>query len=275
MTLGNARWLRATAAGACLLLIACTSGRSFAADLTAREVTIKLFNAEPSEPVDFADFNLMLIDLSGLDFKKANLTGADLYGTDLAGANLAGVDLSYTRLDRATLIRTDFSGADLSEATILRPTTYSDTRIDRSETAKFEGAKMIRTRIFARLEGASFRSADLTEADFSPLSSGANTIAVLPYVSLSGADFTGAILKQANLQQSQLDFAVFRNADLRGADLRATNLTGADFTGADISGADFAGASMEGAILSGAKGQNAAKGLGVAIKPGDPGLKRP
>ena len=188
---------------------------------------------------------------------------------------MTGVDLRYTRLDRATVIGTDFSGADLTEATVLRPTTHSDTRIDRKETPKFAGAKLIRTRLFARLDGADFRSADLTEADCSPLSSGANTIAVLPYVSMAGADFTGAILKGANLQQGQLAFAIFRNSDLRDADLRATDLTGVDFTGANVAGADFSGASMEGAILSGAKGLNAAKGLGVAIRPGDPGLKRP
>ena len=274
MTLGSAGWLRAVL-GACLITANLAAVTAEAADLTAREVTIKLFKAEPAEPVDFTDLNLMLIDLSGLDFKKATLTGADLYGTDLARANLQGVDLSYTRLDRATLIGTDFSGADLSEATILRPTTHSDFRIDRSETAKFAGAKLHRTRLFARLDGADFRSADLTEADCSPLSSGANTIAVLPYVILAGANFTDAILKGANLQQGRLAYAIFKNADLRDADLRATDLTGADFTGADISGADFAGASMEGAVLSGAKGLNAAKGLGVATKPGDPGLKRP
>lgn len=246
-----------------------------ASDMTSREITVKLFETADGERVDFSDMNFALIDVSGLDFKKAILTGADLYGTDLSRSNLSGADLSYTRLDRASIIDTDLSGADLSEATLLRPTTFSNERFDRTEVARFDGAKLVRTRIFARLDGASFKGADLTEADFSPLESGANSISTIPHNQLSGVDFTGAVLVGANLQQGVLDFASFKDADLRGADLRAANLTGADFTGANLEGADLTGANLDGALLSGAKGLHSAKGLGVAIRPGDDGLKRP
>ncbi|MEQ8823965.1 MAG: pentapeptide repeat-containing protein [Filomicrobium sp.] len=275
MTLGNAGWLRVTLAACILGVSVFAAGQSAANDLTAREVTIKLFDAEPDKPVDFSDLNLTLIDLSGLDFKRAVLTGADLYGTDFSNADLTGTDLSYTRLDRATIIGTNFTEADLTESSFLRPTTHTDTRINRSETADFTRAKLVRTRLFARLDGASFRSADLTEADFSPLSSGANTIAVLPYVTIVGADFSNAILKGANLQQGKLSYSNFRNADLREVDFRAAELTGVNFAGANVAGADFTGASMDRAILSGVIGLNQAKGLGVAVKPGDEGIKRP
>jgi uncharacterized protein YjbI with pentapeptide repeats len=273
MKLGNTAWLTTIVS---IAMIACLQTRTASAsDLSARDVTIRLFEAKPGERVDFSDLNLTLIDLSGLNFKKAILTGADLYGADVSHANLSGADLSAARLDRMTIIGADFSGADLTDATMLRPTAFTDTRFDRSEAPVFNGAKLVRTRIFGRLDGALFQKADLTQADFSPLSSGSNTIAVLPFNKLSGANFAGAVMHGVNLQQGKLEFANFRDADLRDADLRAADLTGADFTGADLSGANFAGAIVDRARLSGAKGLKLAKGLGVAVRPEDNGLKRP
>lgn len=275
MTLRSATTRTAALLLAVATVLALPPAPSNANDMTAREVTVKIFEAPAGERADLSDLNLTLLDLSGLDFRKAILVGADLYGTDVSHANLSGTDLTSTRLDRMTIVGTDFSGADFTDATILRPSSFSTTSPNRSEAANFTGAKMVRTRIFARLDGASFRSADLTDADFSPLSSGANTISVIPFNKLSGADFSGAVLRGANLQQAKLEFANFRDADLRDTDLRATDLTGADFTGADLTGANLAGAIVEQAVLSGAKGLQAAKGLGVAIRPEDGGLKRP
>ena len=147
-----------------------------ASDLTARQVTVRLFEAPAGERVDFNDLNLTLIDISGLDFKKAMFVGGDLYGADLSDRTFQE-RISVTRaLTVRRLSTPNFSGADLTDATLLRPTTFTNTRFDRSEVANFTGAKIVRTRIFARLDGASFREADLTDADFSPLESGANTI---------------------------------------------------------------------------------------------------
>lgn len=273
MILATNGWLRA-AITACIVVMMHAQG-AVASDLTARQVTLRLFEAEAGDKVDFADMNLTLIDLSGLDFKKAVFVGADLYGADLSGSNLSETDLSYTRLDRASIISADFSGADLTDATLLRPTTFSNTHFDRREAANFTGAKLIRTRVFARLDWASFRDADLTDADFSPLESGANTIATVPHNMLTGADFTNAKMSGVNLQQGYLDFAVFRDADLRDADFRAAKLNQADFRGANLAGANFAGAVVSGAQFAGAKGLQSAKGLGVAVRPDEAGLKRP
>ncbi|MCH9807264.1 MAG: pentapeptide repeat-containing protein [Alphaproteobacteria bacterium] len=264
MKLGNAVSL--LGAGALFVnVVGATVAHS--ADLTAREVTIKLFEADAANPVDFSDLNLTLIDISGLDFKKATFEGADLYGTDLSGSDLSGTDLKYTRLDRSSIIGTNFSKADLTEATLLRPTTFTNVKFDRSEVANFSGATLVRTRFFARLDGANFRSANLTEADFSPLESGANTISTVPHNQLSGVDFTGAKMHKVNLQQGVLDFAIFTNADLRDADLRSADLRGADFTGANLAGANLTGANLAGTRLSGAKGLSSAKGLDVAGNP--------
>lgn len=213
----------------------------------------------------------------GLGFQKAIFTGADLYGADLSGSNLSGSDLSDTRLDRSSIIGTDFSKADLSDSTLLRPTTFSNVQFNRKEVANFTGAKLVRTRFFARLDGASFRNADLTEADFSPLESGANTISTVPHNQLSGVDFSNAIMRKANLQQGVLDFAIFRDAGLQDADFRAADLRNADFSGADLTGANFTGANLEGARFEGAKGLRLAKGLDVAGSPAgnQSELKRP
>ncbi|MBU2580977.1 MAG: pentapeptide repeat-containing protein [Alphaproteobacteria bacterium] len=265
---------RATAALAAVVL-SLLPGPASANDMTTREVTVRIFETPEGERADFSDLVLTLLDLSGLDFKKAVLVGADLYGSDLSHANLSGTDLSSTRLDRTTIIGADFSRADFTDATLLRPSGFSSTSFDRSEAANFSGAKMVRTRIFARLGGASFRAADLTDADFSPLSSGANTISVVPFNILSGADFTDAVLRGANLEQVKLEYAIFRNADVRDVDFRGADLTGADFTGADVTGANFSGATVAKAVLSGAKGVQAARGLGLAVRPEDSELKRP
>ena len=84
---------------ACLALLAiCTP--VLAADITVREMSERLFRADPAHPVDFSHQNLRELDLSGLDFKRAKLTGSDLFGADLSGADLSGADLSNAHLDR-------------------------------------------------------------------------------------------------------------------------------------------------------------------------------
>ena len=69
MTLASNDWFRATIL-ACFLAVLHAQA-AFASDLTARQVTLRLFQAEEGFKVDFSDLNLTLIDLSGLDFKKA------------------------------------------------------------------------------------------------------------------------------------------------------------------------------------------------------------
>lgn len=232
-----------------------------AADLSAREVAQKLFKAGVGERVDFSDRNLSLTDLSHLDFKAALLTGADLYGTDLTDAKLVGADLSETRLDRATIIRTDFSKANLTDATLLRPTTFTNDAFDTNDAARFSGARLVRLRVHARLDGANFRGADLTEADFSPLDLRSGTISTKSSSQLPGADFSDAVLRGVNLSGTNLVFAKFRNVDAAGADFHGADLTGADFTGADISGVDFTGANLTEANFEGVRGLQSARGV--------------
>src|SRR5262245_56704216 len=84
---------------ACLALLACWMP-ALAADVTVREMSERLFRADPTHPIDFSRLNLRELDLSGLDFKRAKLAGSDLFGADLSAANLSGADLSGAHLDR-------------------------------------------------------------------------------------------------------------------------------------------------------------------------------
>lgn len=236
-----------------------------AADMAAREVTEALVKATPDAPADLSTLDLTYLDLSGLDFKAANLADADLYGTDFTSANLANADLSHTRLDRSVLIRANLAGAKLSDATILRPTVFSDMRFDQADAPSFRGADMTRVRVQARLDGADFSDANLTEADFSPLEdrAGEGTITTVPRNELTNARFFKARLVKANLSRAIVRFADLRGADLSGANLREAELVGSDMEGADLTGADVTGADFGRVNLKGVKGLDMAIGLGA------------
>lgn len=238
-----------------------------AADMAAREVTEALVKASRDAPADFSGLDLTYLDLSMLDFKGANLADADLYGTDFTSANLANADLSFTRLDRAVLIRADLSGAKLADATILRPTVFSDMRFDQDEAPSFRGAMMQRVRVQARIDGADFSGADLTDADFSPFEdrAGEGTITTVPRNELINARFVDAKLVRANMSRAVMRFADLRGADLSGAMLRETDLVGANLEGANLTGADITGADFARVNLKGVKGLDTAIGLDAVI----------
>ena len=246
---------------------AATENVSPEADLSAREVTRRLFEAKPGERVDYAGHKLTYLDLSGLDFKQARLARADLYGTDFTGANLKGADVSEARLDRAVLIRTDFSGANLRGTTIFRPTIYSDLENRLSDAPLFAGANLTGVRVQAELSGADFRGANLTRADLSPLEArpGQGTLVTLARNVLKSCDFSGAILRHADLTRTVLTHARLVGADLTGARLVEADLVQVDFSGADFTGADVTGADFDGANLAGVKGFDTVKGLDRAL----------
>ncbi|MEM1370751.1 MAG: pentapeptide repeat-containing protein [Pseudomonadota bacterium] len=258
--LGSAALISSLAVPAVLLS---SAHDSQAAEFTARDVTSALHRSQTGTD-EFVDADLSMLDLANLDFKQADLTGADLYGKDLTGANLIGVNLSETRLDRATLVRTNLSEAILDDATLLRPNLFGDLAFSPYDTARFTNASLQRARILGNFNGTSFRGANLTEADFSPLRDKPDTISTLARTQLTGADFTRAVMKKVDFSQALLSFAKFTGADLSGANFRRADLSLADLSGADIAGADFTDAKLEGANLKGVKGLETAIGLTVA-----------
>jgi Pentapeptide repeats (8 copies) len=67
-------------------------------------------------------------------------------------------------------------------------------------------------------------------------------------ISLNGAHFSGAHLKEANLSKVNLSGAHLREADLSKANLSEAHLSEASLSGADLTLADLSRANLEGAI---------------------------
>jgi uncharacterized protein YjbI with pentapeptide repeats len=237
------------------------------ADSTVSQIARQLSQADVLHPVDLSHKDLRFLDLSGLDFKRALISHADLFGVDLTRADLSGADLSNSRLDRAVIIHADFSGAKLVGATLLRPTVHSSFAYATTDAPTFAGANMKRLRVMARLDGASFRGADLTRADFSPHEPrpGQGTLSTVKGNELRSCDFSGATLVNANFDWAFLTFSSFVGANLRGAILSHADLSKVDFSGADLTGADLTGADLYNAVLVGVKGLDTVRGLETAV----------
>jgi uncharacterized protein YjbI with pentapeptide repeats len=230
--------------------------------LTARDITQRLFQAAPGSKPDLHGLNLSRLDLADLDFKQAGLDGSDLYGADLSRANLKGTSLVGARLDSTTMTSADFSGADLTDARSLRPTVFTSLEVETAEAPRFVGARLVRFRSDGWLDRADFEGADLTGAILGRAAS--REPSVNAPARLVSANFTRAILKDAKLTGTSLAYARFVDADLSGANLIGTNLTKADFRGANLAGADFTGANLDEADLRGAEGLDKAIGLTTA-----------
>ena len=231
-----------------------------ASDFTAREVTQSMFKADAAKPVDYSGKDLSFLDLAGLDFKRAILVRTNLYGVDLSASSLVGANLSGARLDRATVVKADFSGANLEGATIMKPSVFSSVSFDHADAPKFNGANLRGARIAARMDGADFRRADLSDAKIGPFDMTVEA-GMAPSSFMMGADFSGAILAGAEVRNINFTFARFVGADMRSAKLLALDFSNADLTGADLTGADVTGSNFEGAKLAGAKGLETLAGL--------------
>jgi len=186
-----------------------------------------------------------------------SLTELNLSAVDLTDANL-GVLAKLTKLSRlelngaylsdADLYYSEHSSLDLSPLTALRNLTFLD----------LSGIYLVGVDLNPLRQLGSLRQLNLSGADLS----GAN----LRDFNLSSTDLEGACLVNANLRRADLSFAELNNADLCGADLSNANLHGAslenadlrdatlscaDLNSADLTGADLSGADLAGAILDG------------------------
>lgn len=233
---------------------------AFGTDMSARQVTKILFEADPARPPDFSGLNLQKLDLAALNFKKARLVRADLFGSDLTGADLSGTNLQFARLDRVTLIGSKFDGADLTGASILRPTSFSTLTEQLTESASFVGVKMSDAKVFGQLNGFDFSGADLHNTNFAPF----NDTGFIEHIwrtKLESATLSGANLKDANMTYVSARYANFKNADLRNVIFRNADLSHAKFAGADLTNADLTGADLDQSDFRGAKGIETARGL--------------
>lgn len=237
---------------------------SHSANLTSRDVTRLLFDADPASPPDLSGYDLQNLDLANLNFKKAKLAKADLFGSDLSGADLSGTNLSSARLDRVTLIKSKFDGANLSNATLLRPTAFSSLTEELTEASSFAGANLQGAKVFGQLTGFNFAGANLKDVSFAPF----NETGFIEHIwrtKLESANLTGADLQNADMTYVSARFANFKNANLKNVVFKHADLSQADFSGADLSEADFTGADIDEADFRNATGLDRARGLQQAI----------
>ena len=106
----------------------------------------------------------------------------------------------------------------------------------------------------ANLSGAKLRNADLSGADLSrAYLTGVDLTGVdLSKADLSAATLSGANLSKADLIEADLSAANLSRANLSGADLSAATITRANLSGANLSGVNLSGATITRANLSGA-----------------------
>jgi uncharacterized protein YjbI with pentapeptide repeats len=246
-----------------LILLAVVTGycaQAVAADMSARQVAVAIFKTPSGEQVDLTGKNLSELDLAGIDFKAALLARADLYGSDLSRANLTKTDLAGAKLDRAVMTRSNFAGANLEGASILKPSIFTSPDFDIRESPNFADANMKRVRLAARMDGTSFRGADLSNSQIGPFDMSVEG-GLAPSSLMKSTDFTGANLSGADIRNVNFTFSRFTGANLTGARLQTLDLTNANFDDADLTGVEFSGCDLQGASFRGAKGLSTIKGL--------------
>lgn len=230
------------------------------ADMTARQVTQLLFDADPALPPDLSGLDLRNLDLAALNFKKAKLAKADLFGSDLTGANLSGVNLKSARLDRVTLIKSRFDGANLTGATMLRPTSFSNMSETLSEASSFVGVTMSGAKVFGQLNGFNFQGSNLRDVTFAPFSE-TGFIEHIWRTKLESANLSDTDLENADMTYVSARYADFRNSNLRNVIFKDADLSQANFAGADLTNADLTGADLDQADFRNAKGLDKVRGL--------------
>jgi len=234
-----------------LIALGASSAVAFAGTagkLSARDVVVILVNARNGERPDLSHRDLSDLNLADLDFNGADLTGTNLFGADLTASNLESANLSRAILDRATLVRARFAHATLQDASIRRPSVFSDMRFDARDLPVFQNANLTGVRFTARLDGADFRGADLSNASFALWQE--RDLGGAPTSGLDRCDFTAARMCGVNMRGLSLRQSSFQNADLRDADLRNTDLTGANLKGAVLKGAKLDGANLKDVVGS-------------------------
>lgn len=236
-------------------------------EISAREIAGILAVSTQEKPGDFSNRSLRYLDLAGLDLKHARFVKADVWGVDFSEADLSGVDLRGARLNRASITRTNFTNANLEGATLLRPTVHTSFAFEYKDAPRFPGANLRGVRVMGRMDGTSFRGADLTGADFSAYEPrpGQGTLTTRRGTDLLGCDFSGARMIGANLENANLTFSVMAGANLADARMVDAELINVDLSGADLTGADLSGANLYGAVLAGVRGWDTIKGLNHAV----------
>lgn len=219
------------------------------ADMSRADIETGLAALKSGETLDLSGKRLNGLDLSGMD-----LTRTRLQATRLNKANLKGCKLDGVVLDAAWALKSDFSDASFIGANLFQ-TQMMDGKLDRANFSHaMVGADMTR----ASLLNANFENAMLAP-DLTNQSMGLMR-GILKSAKLDGASFKGA-----NLTRSAFEYASMKGVDFEDANLSGAELGGADLTGANVKGANFDKADLDSTKLIGLVGREAARGLETAL----------
>jgi uncharacterized protein YjbI with pentapeptide repeats/beta-lactamase regulating signal transducer with metallopeptidase domain len=177
------------------------------------------------------------LDLHDLKLSAANFSGADMRGVNLAGAKLAGVLLSGANLANADLRGAVLSGVELRDANF--------------DGAQLEGVRLTGVAIgHLSLRGTALRSvvANCMGCEFGGLDLHGQDLHGL---TLTGANFNHADLRDANLSGVHFVSVDLSHANLNGADLTNAYLETCDLDGADLRNARTAGMTTHSGGLEG------------------------
>jgi uncharacterized protein YjbI with pentapeptide repeats len=253
----------------------------FHADLSNKELSIKpkdwaknidekndwiFSDVKPfiGQKVRLAHANLNETFLVRADLSGAILTGADLTGADLRRATLIGTILTDTKMNEANLaessIVTKFCNgltlhsSDLTGSTLrgdFRKAIFTEADLSQvtGENSNFSGAEMMRVTIV---------DSDFSEPTTSLIK------ANMRDSTISGTDFSGALMTEADLSRSKVSGTQFDGTDLtnsfmRGVELsnltlRFTNLENANLRSATFDNVTFVKVNLKGADLLFCKG---------------------
>ncbi|PTN36720.1 DUF2169 domain-containing protein [Desulfonatronum sp. SC1] len=230
----------------------------FTKTILDKAVMIKCMAGE----TDFSGASLRGADLGRAVLRKASFAGADLQGvriqqavfreSDLSAANLSGMDAEMAVIEKSKL-----KGARLDSAN-LRMCILADTDLTGATFAKASMARCLVNRCV--LDRATFREATLNRTMFQAcrgekvVFSGANMdhARTAKQTDFSGADLTGASLRQASLRDTDFHGASFAGANLDEAIVENCRLTEAGLKGVSARKVRFLGSNLELADLRGA-----------------------
>ena len=221
-------------------------------NMTRAEIEAGLAKLKDGETLDLSTKWLNKLDLSGLDLTRTNLRASRLNGANLKGAKLDGV-----QLDAAWALKADFTNASFIGASLFQ-TQMMDCKVD--------GANFSNAMVGADLSRSTLTNAKFDDAMLAPDLT--NQSMGLMRGILKSAKLDGASFKGANLTRSSFEYASLRGVDFAGANLSGAELGGADLTGSNVAGANFDKADVNSTKLLGLKGKDSAIGIADAVNIG-------
>lgn len=229
--------------------------------------------------MDGADFTFTLAneaDFTGASFREARFKQTVLHKAILRKTDFSDARLELTTLDQCPCSEAVFDRADLSLCNfgkaLLDKTRFCETRLSLCafSQVKATGADFSKARAFkclfqkSDLLGALFRETVLNECLFQAASAANLCLAGAELrkfytdaeTDLSGADFSGADLREASLRMTRLRGADFYGANLENALIAHCDMTGARLDGLRAAGCRFIKCDLAGADLSGSQLMN-------------------